>query len=159
MVSTEIEKLEKKIQKQEEKIKAIEEKMKPLQRRIKNLENYAIANHHKWSREKIFEESQKLTDICIELADLEDACKPHIKNIGGYKVKIKRYKKSETQANLFTDEQRAYVISYYSNPNNKTLAKASRRLGKSKRTITEFACELRKELGEDRVPKLGKAKR
>lgn len=71
MVSTEIEKLEKKIQKQEEKIKAIEEKMKPLQKKIKILEDYALANHHKWSREKIFKESQKLTGIYIELDEWE----------------------------------------------------------------------------------------
>ena len=159
MVSTEIEKLEKKIQKQEEKIKPIEEKMKPLQKRIKNLEDYALANHHKWSRERILEESQKLTNVCIELADLEDIYKPSKKALNEYQQKLNYYRENKKREDFWTDKEVNYLISYYSNPNNKNLDKAKKHLGRSGKIIAEYAYKLRRKLGEDRVPKLGKAKR
>lgn len=159
MVSTEIEKLEKKIQKQEEKIKAIEEKMNPLQKRIKNLEDYALASHHKWSREKIFEESQKLTDICIELIDLEDTYNNHKRVISEYEEKLKYYKENKNRRDFWTDKEVNYLISYYSNPNNKNLDKAKKHLGRPGKIISEYAYKLRRKLGEETVPKLGKAKR
>lgn len=55
-----------------EQLKDITEKKEIEQLKIESLEKYAIRNHHAWSRERIFKESQILTDACLRLADLEE---------------------------------------------------------------------------------------
>lgn len=54
-----------------EKLVILKKEQEKVKEKIKILEDYAITNHHKWSRKKIFQESQKLTDVNIVLDEME----------------------------------------------------------------------------------------
>lgn len=54
-----------------QKLKDLKKEQDKVKEKIKILEDYAKTNHHKWSREKIFQESQKLTDVNILLDEME----------------------------------------------------------------------------------------